>query len=201
MTVQSVSEITTAGKTIEFPDHNLAEFAFWGRSNVGKSTLINKLLASGTVAKASKNAGKTRRVHFFEVKTPEFIFSVVDMPGYGYARVSKDKRLVWEGLISDYLIDRNQLIHLFLLVDASIPPQKIDQETIEKLQLSKVPFSVVFTKTDKAKQAEVDKTISLICKLNPSVQRFQTSTLKKTGFSEIQEFMEKTLAKLDVEKM
>jgi len=197
MKISKISELCSAGRVDEFPAVNFAEFAFWGRSNVGKSSLLNELVGNKTVAKVSKNPGKTRRIYFFEIETTnDFIFTLVDMPGYGYAKVSKDKRAVWEQLMTDYLLERPQLKTLFLLIDASIPPQKKDMEMIEKLNLSKIPFAIVFTKTDKAKSAAVAKTVHQLSKVG-GVKTFQTSTIKKTGMAEITQWIIDSLHNLN----
>jgi len=189
MKISRISEVCSAGRVDEFPATNFAEFAFWGRSNVGKSSLLNELVGNKTVAKVSKNPGKTRRVHFFEVDTTDnFVFTLVDMPGYGYAKVSKDKRAVWEQLMADYLIERAQLRTLFLLIDASIPVQKSDMEMIQKLRLSSIPFTLVFTKTDKSKPKKVAQTVQEISGI-AGVKTFQTSTVQKSGVAQIRQWI------------
>jgi len=197
MNISKISEITTAGRVDEFPESQFAEFAFWGRSNVGKSSLLNNLVNNKSVAKVSKNPGKTRRIHFFEVSaSDDFVFSLVDMPGYGYAKVSKDKRVVWEKLMADYVLQREQLQTLFLLIDASIPPQKVDLEMVEKLIFSKIPFALVFTKTDKQKEKENQKTISIYKQILDKQPVFETSILSKKGIFEIDNFILESLKNL-----
>ncbi|MBI1192403.1 MAG: YihA family ribosome biogenesis GTP-binding protein [Bacteroidetes bacterium] len=128
------------------PAPGAPEFAFIGRSNVGKSSLINMLSGRKALAKVSRTPGKTQTLNYFW--TPEGWF-LVDLPGYGYAKVSKAMRKHWEGLIRNYLIRRPSLAMVFLLIDGSIPPQQNDLDFTNFLGESRVPFAHVFTKTDR----------------------------------------------------
>ncbi|MCL2041075.1 MAG: ribosome biogenesis GTP-binding protein YihA/YsxC [Bacteroidales bacterium] len=125
---------------------NMPEFAFIGRSNVGKSSLINMLCNHKDLAKTSSKPGKTRLINFFLINDAWYI---VDLPGYGYAKVAKAQREKWETETRNYLLRRENLQHIFLLIDSRIPPQAIDIEFMEWLSKNQRPFSILFTKCDK----------------------------------------------------
>ena len=128
------------------PEGNLPEYAFIGRSNVGKSSLINMLTNRKGLAMTSSKPGKTMLINHFIINSDWYL---VDLPGYGYARQSKDSRAKIQQIIEDYILERQQLTNLFVLIDSRIEPQKIDLEFMEWLGENEVPFSIVFTKTDK----------------------------------------------------
>ncbi|GAB1360249.1 ribosome biogenesis GTP-binding protein YihA/YsxC [Porphyromonadaceae bacterium] len=128
------------------PEGNLPEYAFIGRSNVGKSSLINMLTNRKGLAMTSSKPGKTMLINHFIINGDWYL---VDLPGYGYARQSKDSRAKIQQIIEDYILERPQLTNLFVLIDSRIEPQKIDLEFMEWLGENEVPFSIVFTKTDK----------------------------------------------------
>ncbi|MFN8310092.1 MAG: ribosome biogenesis GTP-binding protein YihA/YsxC [Chitinophagales bacterium] len=128
------------------PDAWLPEHALIGRSNVGKSSLINYLCKQANMARTSANPGKTQTLNFYEIDST---WHLVDLPGYGYAKVSKEMRGNWDKMIRNYLLRRPQLCSVWVLVDARIPPQKIDVEFINWLGENNVPFIIVFTKADK----------------------------------------------------
>ena len=139
------------------PDTKLPEYAFIGRSNVGKSSLINMLTGVKGLAKTSVKPGKTQLINHFLINDKWYL---VDLPGYGYARTSKAARSQWQKMIVDYILKREQLASVFVLVDSRIPPQNIDLEFINFLGLNGVPLSIVFTKIDKQKQSEVAATVN-----------------------------------------
>lgn len=128
------------------PEGNLPEYAFIGRSNVGKSSLINMLTNRKGLAMTSSKPGKTLLINHFIINNDWYL---VDLPGYGYARQSKDNRAKIQQIIEDYILERPQLTNLFVLIDSRIEPQTIDLEFMEWLGENEVPFSIVFTKTDK----------------------------------------------------
>lgn len=128
------------------PEGNTPEFAFIGRSNVGKSSLINMLLNHKDLAKTSSKPGKTLLINHFLVNKEWY---VVDLPGYGYARASKEQREILKTIIENYILYREQLVNLFVLVDCRLEPQKIDLEFMEWLGENGIPFSIIFTKSDK----------------------------------------------------
>jgi GTP-binding protein len=136
------------------PAPNLPEFAFIGRSNVGKSSLINCLCKQKKLAKTSSQPGKTQLINHFNI---DDIWYLVDLPGYGYARVSKKSRSAFGKMITDYIFNRTNLLCVFVLIDSRIPPQKIDIEFINELGENQIPFSIIFTKADKLTNNEVAK--------------------------------------------
>jgi len=138
------------------PKEDRAEYAFIGRSNVGKSSLINYITNHKKLAKTSQTPGKTQLINHFMINN-EFYF--VDLPGYGYAKTSKKNRLKWEGFISEYILKRETLLNLFVLIDSRLPPQKIDLDFMEWLGIKGVPFSIVFTKTDKLTSSKLNKNL------------------------------------------
>ena len=128
------------------PVPNLPEYAFIGRSNVGKSSLINMLTNNKNLAKTSSQPGKTQTINHFLINKNWYL---VDLPGYGFAKTSKTNRAKWAKMISDYLLFRENLQIVFVLVDARLEPQRIDIDFINKLGESGIPFAIIFTKTDK----------------------------------------------------
>lgn len=177
------------------PKGDLPEFAFIGRSNVGKSSLINMLSNQRDLAKTSGKPGKTQHIVRFLVDGKWYL---VDLPGYGYAKVSKDSRSVFGALIQDYLLDREKMFCVFVLIDSRLEPQKIDLEFMEWLGGSGVPFSIAFTKTDKLKPAEIEKNIAAYKEKMleaweelPSI--FITSAPEKMGRDEILKFIAKVI--------
>ncbi len=140
------------------PSPDLPEYAFIGRSNVGKSSLINMLTQRNGLAKTSQHPGKTQLINHFLINTNWYL---VDLPGYGYAKVSKSERDKWEHMIYEYLRYRSNLVCTFVLIDSRHDPQRVDLEFMEKLGEEGIPFHIVFTKTDKLKshqvQAQIDR--------------------------------------------
>ena len=128
------------------PTPDKPEYAFIGRSNVGKSSLINMLLGRKSLAKTSSTPGKTRLINHFVVNDEWYL---VDLPGYGYARISKKEREKWEGMIRTYLLRRESLVHTFILIDSRIEPKQSDIDFINWFGEEQLPFVLVFTKADK----------------------------------------------------
>lgn len=139
------------------PDTGLPEYAFIGRSNVGKSSLINMLSGNKGLAKTSVKPGKTQLINHFLINNEWYL---VDLPGYGYAQTSKDSRSRWLKMINDYMLKREALVNVFVLVDSRIPPMKIDLEFINFLGTNGIPLTIVFTKIDKQNQREVAATVN-----------------------------------------
>lgn len=139
------------------PDTGMPEYAFIGRSNVGKSSLINMLTNNKGLAKTSVRPGKTQLINHFVINNDWYL---VDLPGYGYARISKTSREKWQKMIVDYMLKREALVNVFVLVDSRIPPQKIDLEFISFLGQNGIPLSIIFTKIDKQKQREIAATVN-----------------------------------------
>ncbi len=174
------------------PKTHLPEFAFIGRSNVGKSSLINMLCNNGKLAKTSATPGKTQLINHFLINDNWFL---VDLPGYGYAKTGKSKRQVFEAMIQDYCRKRENLVTLFVLIDSRLPLQKIDEEFMEWCGENNTPFSIIFTKSDKNSKNELAKNIrnveqELLKKWEDLPNIFITSAEKKTGREELLDFID-----------
>lgn len=157
MIIRSAEFITSAVNSGQYPDIKLPEFAFIGRSNVGKSSLINMLTGRKLLARISSSPGKTRTLNFFNINEQ---WLLVDMPGYGYARASKKLRDEFQGIISEYLTKRKQMIYLCILVDIRHKPLAADLDFIENCAENSLPFVIIFTKKDKVKRNEEAATIA-----------------------------------------
>ncbi|MEL6672405.1 MAG: ribosome biogenesis GTP-binding protein YihA/YsxC [Bacteroidota bacterium] len=151
MEIKTAEFVKSSAVFKELPPPNYPEYGFVGRSNVGKSSLINRLCNRKSLAKTSSTPGKTQLINHFVIDESWYM---ADLPGYGYARVSKKKREGFSGMILDYVTKRENLLTVFVLVDSRIKPQKIDLEFIEFLGVQGVPFTIVFTKIDKPTQKE-----------------------------------------------
>lgn len=146
-----------------WPKPTLPEFAFIGRSNVGKSSLINMLCHINKLARVSNTPGRTRNVEHFKVEgtlTSNAPWMLADLPGYGFAKVSRSERELWEKMIRNYLLKRENLQNVFLLIDARLEPQKNDLDMVQWLGESSIPFVLVFTKCDKLKRPQVDSNVA-----------------------------------------
>jgi GTP-binding protein len=152
MTIKSAIFSISSPNYKKCPTDGRPEYAFIGRSNVGKSSLINMLTGVKGLAKTSGRPGKTQLINHFLINNEWYL---VDLPGYGYARTSKTSRSQWSTMMRDYFLHREELTNVFVLIDSRIPPQRIDLEFIAFLGTNGVPLSLVFTKTDKEKQREV----------------------------------------------
>src|SRR5690606_14684599 len=156
MEIKSAAFVKSSVKLNQCPTDNKPEFAFIGRSNVGKSSLINMLLDAKGLAKTSSKPGKTQHINHFLVNQQ---FYVVDLPGYGYAKTSLKNRKIWETFIVDYLTNRENLYCVFVLIDFRIEPQQIDLEFINWLGEHQISFVILFTKTDKVKKSAKKKSL------------------------------------------
>ncbi|MBR5352179.1 MAG: YihA family ribosome biogenesis GTP-binding protein [Bacteroidales bacterium] len=157
MEIKSATFVVSNNDYRKCPDTRLPEYAFIGRSNVGKSSLINMLTNNKSLAKTSVKPGKTQLINHFLINKAWYL---VDLPGYGYARTSKASRMEWQAMINDYILNRETLANLFVLIDSRIPPQKIDIEFINYMGAHGVPLIIIFTKTDKQKQSETAATVN-----------------------------------------
>lgn len=157
MQIKSADFIISSGRADMCPAHDLCEYAFIGRSNVGKSSLINMLTGRKSLAKTSSVPGKTILINHFLINKEWYL---VDLPGYGFAKRSKKDVEKFQNLISHYVTERKELTSLFVLVDSRISPQKIDLDFIHFLGENSVPFAVIFTKADKAKGNDLKKNIN-----------------------------------------
>jgi GTP-binding protein len=195
MRITSAKFAFSSGKLSQIPREGLREFAFIGRSNVGKSSLINMLTRQKGLAKVSGTPGKTRLINHFVVNDNWYL---VDLPGYGYARASKSVRAGFEGLITDYVTKAEGLWFLFVLIDVRHEPQKIDLDFLEMLGREGVPFGVVFTKADKLGTNALATNVAnykqtLLARWDPLPEIFVTSSEKNLGADAILEFIEKNL--------
>jgi GTP-binding protein len=174
------------------PNDNIPEYAFIGRSNVGKSSLINMLVQRRGLAKTSSVPGKTVAINHFIVNDAWYL---VDLPGYGYAQHSKKQRDAWRIMISNYITQRRNLVTTFVLVDSRLEPQNNDLGFMEWLGENQVPFCIVFTKADKVSKAELDKNVEMFkAKLLEEWEElpplFITSSEKKQGRDEVLDYIE-----------
>ena len=177
------------------PEPTCPEFAFIGRSNVGKSSLLNMLSGKKGLAKISGSPGHTRLINFFLMNGR---WRLVDLPGYGYAKISKKAREGFQEMIADYLSNRPSLSCTFVLIDSMIPPQKIDLEFVRWCMDAGVPFVLVFTKLDRLKASKADKNIDLFTKemteWGDGLPRvFKTSAKTDAGRRELLEFVDQAL--------
>jgi len=183
MKINSSEFVISNTKLSLCPKADRAEYAFIGRSNVGKSSLINYITDNKKLAKTSGRPGKTQLINHFMINDA---FYFVDLPGYGYARTSKKNRLKWEGFISDYILKRETLLNLFVLIDSRLPAQKIDLDFMEWLGIKGIPFSIVFTKTDKLTSSKLNKNLlaykkEMLKYWEEMPISFSTSSAGKTG--------------------
>lgn len=192
MTVKDAKFIKSSYKLEDLPKPVYPEFAFIGRSNVGKSSLINMLTNRKNLAKTSVKPGKTRAINHFLIDNKWYL---VDLPGYGYAKVSKQERNRWKKLMFDYFLNRPNLLNVFVLIDSRLEPQQIDIDFINQLGFKQIPFSIVFTKTDKLSR---NKVISNIAKFKRELLKtweelppmFLTSAVTRQGRDELLDFIE-----------
>ena len=159
-----LAEHLTSGRTDkDWAKASLPEYAFIGRSNVGKSSLINMLCHINKLARVSNTPGRTRNVEHFRVEgtlTSKSPWMLADLPGYGFAKASKTERAVWEKMIQTYLKERETLQNVFLLIDSRLEPQQNDLDMVQWLGENGIPFCIVFTKTDKLKAPKVDSNVA-----------------------------------------
>lgn len=187
MDIKTAKFITSSSNISQCPPADLPEFAFIGRSNVGKSSLINMLTNHKKLAKVSSKPGKTQLINHFLIDEEWYL---VDLPGYGWAKVSKTEKEKWGAMIHDYIIERKSLINLFVLIDSRLKPQPVDVEFINWLGEKGIPFSLIFTKADKQSK---NKTQSAIAKYKRFLKQywvelptiFVTSSVNKDGKDEV----------------
>jgi GTP-binding protein len=194
MLIKSVSFVKSSATLEQCPDGNMPEYAFVGRSNVGKSSLINALCNRKKLAKTSGNPGKTRLINHFLVNNEWFL---VDLPGYGYAKLSKQEKSKFEGMIKGYLQFRRNLSCLFLLIDIRHEPLVADLDFINWLGENQVPFVIVFTKSDKVGTETAAQNIenyknSLMASWESLPAIYQTSAHGNKGLDELHKFIRDT---------
>ncbi len=193
MEIKQAEYLTSSEKASQCPNPDRPEYAFIGRSNVGKSSLINMICNRNSLAKTSSTPGKTQLINHFAINKKEWY--LVDLPGYGYAKVSKTQRKQFQLIIDNYLRHRSNLMCLFVLIDIRHQPQKVDLEFLYQIGEWGVPFVIVFTKADKIKPLEVEKNVNnykkeLLKDWEELPQIFTTSAVKKEGKEEILQFVE-----------
>jgi GTP-binding protein len=177
------------------PKPHLPEYAFIGRSNVGKSSLINMLVNKKGLAKTSATPGKTRAINHFVINPKSKAWYLVDLPGYGYAKISKDVRKLWEGFIRSYLRNRENLMCIFVLIDARHEAQKIDLEFMRNLGKMGLPMAIVFTKCDKLSEGQLERAMAAYAnKLsedwNELPPLFYTSAETRMGREELLQYID-----------
>ena len=193
MKINSAEFIISNSDVSKCPLERLPEYAFIGRSNVGKSSLINMLTNHKNLAKTSGKPGKTQLINHFKINLNWFL---VDLPGYGYAKVSKKTKEVFQQFITDYFEKREQLVCAFVLIDIRLEAQKIDLEFITYLGEIEIPFCIIFTKADKISKTKVASHIAAYRKAllannwEEMPQHFVTSSLESTGRDELLTFID-----------
>jgi len=197
MIIKSAEFVTSSTHPDQYPKTRKPEFAFIGRSNVGKSSLINMLAESKALAKISSKPGKTQLVNHFLINDE---WMLVDLPGYGYAKAAKSDREKFAEVITRYIVYRENLFCLMVLIDSRISPQEIDLEFINWLGEHQIPFVIIFTKSDKNKPAEQEKNISdfrnqMLQTWEELPEMFITSATEKTGREEVLGFIGRVISK------
>ncbi|WP_298892605.1 ribosome biogenesis GTP-binding protein YihA/YsxC [uncultured Psychroserpens sp.] len=199
MVIKTAEFIVSNSDVDKCPKNQIPEYAFIGRSNVGKSSLINMLTNHKNLAKTSGRPGKTQLINHFMINKEWFL---VDLPGYGYARVSKTAKKKFQKFITNYFETRRQLVSAFVLVDVRHEPQKIDLEFMEYLGVNQIPFSIIFTKADKLKPKAIERNVEAYCqellKTWEGVPNyFITSSSKAIGRAEVLQFINDTNTEIE----
>lgn len=194
MKINSVQFIKSSARIDQCPEVNIPEYAFVGRSNVGKSSLINYLTGRKKLALTSGNPGKTRLINHFQVNDNWYL---VDLPGYGYAKLSKKERIKFAKMIKDYLLNRTNMVCLFLLIDIRHKPIDADIEFLTWLGENLIPFVIVFTKADKINGEQIEKNVAdyknfLLESWESLPEIFITSSTNSLGSKEILDYIEDT---------
>ncbi len=194
MIIKSAKFLQSCDSYLKCPKPDKPEYAFIGRSNVGKSSLINVISQTKGLARISTKPGKTQIINHFIINDSWYL---VDLPGFGYAKVSKDKKGLWEKFITEYIVKRTNLMCVFVLVDSRLEPQVIDVDFMEWLALDDIPFVIAFTKTDKLSKNELAQSIDRYKKYLQGTwenfpEYFITSAQERKGKDEILAYIEET---------
>ena len=199
MKIKTAEFIVSNSEVDKCPKDQIPEYAFIGRSNVGKSSLINMITNHKNLAKTSGRPGKTQLINHFLINKEWFL---VDLPGYGYAKVSKTAKRKFQKFITNYFEKRRQLVSAFILVDIRHEPQKIDLEFMEYLGVSEIPFSIIFTKADKLKPNAIKRNVEDYC--NKMLETWEevpnhlvTSSSKAIGRDEVLQFISDTNVEIE----
>ncbi len=192
MHIKSAEFVMSNSKVDKCPKDRLPEYAFIGRSNVGKSSLINMLMDRKNLAKTSGRPGKTQLINHFLINKNWYL---VDLPGYGYARVSKSTKKIFQQFITDYFREREQMVLAFVLVDCRLEPQPIDLEFMEWLGENGIPFNIIFTKSDKLKPLALERNLKaysekMLETWEEMPQYFITSASNYVGRDEVLNYIE-----------
>ncbi len=193
MKITSAEFIISNSEVSKCPKEPLPEYAFIGRSNVGKSSLINMLTNHKNLAKTSSKPGKTQLINHFKINNNWFL---VDLPGYGYARVSKKSKAVFQQFVTDYFEKREQMVCAFVLIDIRLEAQKIDLEFFTYLGVTEVPFCIVFTKADKIGKTKIHSHVEAYRKQvlasgwEEMPQHFVTSATEATGKEDLLSYID-----------
>ncbi len=195
MTIKEAVFIKSSSKLKECPEPTLPEYAFIGRSNVGKSSLINMLTGKKSLAKTSSTPGKTQLINHFSINKGQWY--LVDLPGYGYAKVAKTEKAKFGKMIESYILKRKSLLSVFVLIDSRHPMQAIDRDFMIWLGEHGIPFVIVFTKIDKLAKNKVQKQInsykkSLLQDWEELPDSFITSSTQNIGKDDLLDYIEKT---------
>ncbi|MEM5563935.1 ribosome biogenesis GTP-binding protein YihA/YsxC [Psychroserpens sp. AS72] len=199
MVIKTAEFIVSNSEVDKCPKDQIPEYAFIGRSNVGKSSLINMITNHKNLAKTSGRPGKTQLINHFLINKEWFL---VDLPGYGYAKVSKTAKRKFQKFITNYFEKRRQLVSAFILVDIRHEPQKIDLEFMEYLGVSEIPFSIIFTKADKLKPKAIERNVEDYCKKMLETWEevpnyLVTSSSKAIGRDEVLQFISDTNTEIE----
>ena len=203
MAITSAQFVTSSAKINQCPETTVPEFAFIGRSNVGKSSLINMLCSYKGLAKVSATPGKTQLINHFSINKGQWM--LVDLPGYGYAKVPLGEKAKFQSIISDYALKRKQLVMFFVLVDIRHAMQTIDRNFMEFLGVNGVPFAIIFTKADKLKPFEVEPHIEaykkeMLMSWESLPPMFVTSSSKQQGRDLLVSYIEGVIRQLQTDK-
>lgn len=201
MIIKSANYLISSPDYSMCPSPNQPEYAFIGRSNVGKSSLINSITNNQKLAKTSNSPGKTKLINHFGVESisrtgePTTKWYLADLPGYGFAKVSITQRKKWEKMIEDYIRKRENLVNVFVLIDGRHQPQKLDLDFVNQLGEWEIPFCLIFTKADKESQVVVSKNVKAFQSAMRNnwqflPQHFVTSAVKKLGRESLLNFID-----------